>query len=199
MAFIDVDEFIFPKAYVLNQKQERNPLHVMVKHYENTTSGADLGQIKISNFNFGPSGLTRLPKSGQMWNYIWRMRNPRRVKSIVKPSSMDLSYCSRVHHFELKSGFVSLQASRNDAVIHHYKFQVWEDFKVKFVRRAATFVTDWGKNKDLDSFDRTPGLGTEAIEPPDWAHQFCEVEDTGLRDYVSNASQLHVGGKLIWE
>lgn len=200
VVFIDLDEFIFPKNY-LPPKRERipePPLHAMIKQYDTGDMG-QLGQLKISNFNFGPSGLTVLPESGQMVNYVCRMSTPRRVKSIVRASAISLSYCSRVHHFELKPGFVSAHSFRKDVIIHHYKYQVWADFKMKFVRRAATFVTDWGQNKDLDSFDRTPGLGTEAVEPPDWAHQFCEIEDTALRDYVMNASQLHSEGKLLWE
>lgn len=200
VVFIDLDEFIFPKNY-LPPKHERipePPLHAMIKQYDAVDMG-ELGQLKISNFNFGPSGLTMLPESGQMVNYVCRMSTPRRVKSIVRASAISLSYCSRVHHFELKPGFVSAQSFRKDVIIHHYKYQVWADFKMKFVRRAATFVTDWGQNKDLDSFDRTPGLGTEAVEPPDWAHQFCEIEDTALRDYVMNASQLHFESKLLWE
>lgn len=200
VAFNDLDEFIFPKSSFLSKKRRgvEPALHALIKLYEEVNKGK-LGQLRISNFNFGPSGLSRLPKSGQMVNYVCRMRVPRRVKSIVRATAIHPSYCSRVHYFELKGGFMSAQAMRKDAVIHHYKYQVWEDFKLKFVRRAATFVTDWGQSKDLDSFDRTPGLGTEAIEPSDWAHQFCEIQDTALKEYVLNASQLHFEGKLLWE
>lgn len=200
VAFIDLDEFIFPKGFLSSEERRISepPLHAIIKQYDTVEMGK-LGQLKFSNFNFGPSGLSMLPKSGQMVNYVCRMRVPRRVKSVVRASAIHPSYCSRVHYFELKRGFVSAQAVRKDAVIHHYKYQVWEDFKLKFVRRAATFVTDWGQKKDLDSFDRTPGLGTEAVEPSDWAHQFCEIQDTALREYVMNASQLHFEGKLLWE
>ncbi|MCO5568075.1 hypothetical protein L7F22_021770 [Adiantum nelumboides] len=200
VAFIDLDEFIFPKSFLSSKERKVSepPLHGLIKEYDRVDRGK-LGQLKFSNFNFGPSGLNTLPKSGQMVNYICRMSVPKRVKSIVRASAIHPSYCSRVHYFELKAGYVAAQAVRKDAIIHHYKFHVWRDFKLKFVRRAATFVTDWGQNKDLDSFDRTPGLGTQAVEPIDWAHQFCEIEDTSLRDYVMNASDLHVVGKLLWE
>ncbi|KAI5077686.1 hypothetical protein GOP47_0007510 [Adiantum capillus-veneris] len=200
VAFIDLDEFIFPKGFVHTKVSEviEPPLHCLIKEYDRVDKGK-LGQLKISNFNFGPSGLRILPKSGQMVNYICRMSVPKRVKSIVRASAIHPSYCSRVHYFELKAGYVAAQAVRRDAVIHHFKYHAWEDFKLKFVRRAATFVTDWGQNKDLDSFDRTPGLGTQAVEPLDWAHQFCEIEDTSLRDYVMNTSNFYLAGKLLWE
>lgn len=200
VAFIDLDEFIFPKRFLNleNGSTSEPPVHAMIKQYNREDLGV-LGQLKISNFNFGPSGLKTLPKSGQMVNYVCRMTLPKRVKSIVRAIAIDVTYCSRVHHFDLKEGFTTALAARREAIIHHYKYQVWEDFKFKFVRRAATFVTDWQNKKNLDSYDRTPGLGTEAIEPPDWAHQFCEVEDTALRDYVLNASQLQFAGKLLWE
>lgn len=200
VAFIDLDEFIFPRSFLPSEERKitEPPLHGLIKEYDRVDKGK-LGQLKISNFNFGPSGLNTLSKSGQMVNYICRMSLPKRVKSIVRASAIHPSYCSRVHYFELKAGYLAAQAVRKDAIIHHYKYHVWKDFKLKFVRRAATFVTDWEQNKDLDSFDRTPGLGTQAVEPHDWAHQFCEIEDTSLRDYVMNASQLHHAGKLLWE
>lgn len=200
VAFIDIDEFMFPRNFVPPKKyiSSEPPLHAMIKQYETYDLGR-LGQLRISNFNFGPSGLTTLPKSGQIVNYICRLHAPKRVKSIVKVSAINIAYCSRVHHFDLKQGFMSAQCFRRDVVIHHYKYQVWEDFKMKFVHRAATFVADWQEREHLESFDRTPGLGTEAVEPPNWAHQFCDIEDTALRDYVLNASQLQSGGKLLWE
>ncbi|KAH7429813.1 hypothetical protein KP509_09G067500 [Ceratopteris richardii] len=200
VAFIDVDEFIFPKNLSSFNKDRtmEAPLHSLIKQHDLLHNGK-LGQLKVSNFNFGPSGLTTLPRSGQMVNYICRMKVPKRVKSIVRASAVDSSYCSRVHYFDLKVGYVSGNARRKDAVIHHYKWHVWQDFKLKFARRAATYVTDWGQNKDLDSFDRTPGLGTQPIEPHDWIHQFCEIKDTSLRDLITNASRLHAAGKLLWE
>ncbi|ONK75864.1 uncharacterized protein A4U43_C03F21350 [Asparagus officinalis] len=36
----------------------------------------------------------------------------------------------------------------------------------------------------MGSKDRAPGLGTKAVEPPNWSTRFCEVNDTGLRDWV---------------
>ncbi|KAF9620625.1 hypothetical protein IFM89_013651 [Coptis chinensis] len=51
--------------------------------------------------------------------------------------------------------------------------------------RVAAYVTDWKENQNEGSKDRATGLGTEAIEPPNWPLQFCEVWDTRLKDFVS--------------
>lgn len=85
------------------------------------------------------------------------------------------------------------------AVINHYKYQVWEAFRSKFYRRVATYVADWKNSQNEGSRDRAPGLGTEAIEPPDWRLQFCEVWDTGLRDFVlANLGDISTG-VLPWD
>ncbi|KAF5958585.1 hypothetical protein HYC85_005810 [Camellia sinensis] len=73
---------------------------------------------------------------------------------------------------------------RNVMVINHYKYQVWEVFKEKFYRRVATYVTDWQQEENVGSKDRVPGLGTKAVEPPDWSRQFCELADTSLKHRV---------------
>eukprot|EP00249_Psilotum_nudum_P014221 c24726_g1_i3 orf=399-2249(-) len=197
--FVDLDEFIFLKQCAHPGAQDSlTPLHRLITLYDAAAKG-QLGQLKISCYNFGPSGLTTLPKSGQTVNYICRMNAQKRVKSIVRLKAVNNAYCSRVHHFELKQGFVSARAAKDDAVIHHYKYPVWEDFKVKFIRRVATFVADWKEKKDMDSYDRTPGLGNEAVEPIGWAHWFCEMEDTELRDYVLKVFRFQNSSKLIWE
>lgn len=85
------------------------------------------------------------------------------------------------------------------AVINHYKYQVWEVFRAKFYRRVATYVTDWRENHNEGSRDRAPGLGTEAIEPVDWRLQFCEVWDTGLRDFVLGNLVDVSTGVLPWD
>lgn len=69
-------------------------------------------------------------------------------------------------------------------VINHYKYQAWEVFKEKLHYRVATYVADWRNEEKMGYKDRAPGLGTKALEPPDWLSWFCEVNDTRLRDWV---------------
>ncbi|KAE8653775.1 UPF0392 protein [Hibiscus syriacus] len=76
---------------------------------------------------------------------------------------------------------------------------VWETFRAKFFRRVATYVVDWQENQNQGSKDRAPGLETEAIEPPNWRKQFCEVRDTGLRDFVLANLADPATGSLTWE
>jgi hypothetical protein len=103
-----------------------------------------------------------------------------RRKSFVRLEAVDESLVNSIHTFMLKPGF---QAGWNTRVrVNHYKYQAWEEFKVKFHRRASTYTTDWTDKVALGSNDRTPGLGFEAVEPTGWPHKFCDMNDTLLRD-----------------
>ncbi|KAF2305994.1 hypothetical protein GH714_009358 [Hevea brasiliensis] len=92
-----------------------------------------------------------------------------------------------------------VNADRGVLVINHYKYQVWEVFKEKFYRRVATYVADWQDEQNVGSKDRVPGLGTRAVEPPDWASRFCEVTDTGLRDRVLGNFRNPITKLLPWQ
>ncbi|KAH7845785.1 hypothetical protein Vadar_005983 [Vaccinium darrowii] len=171
VGFIDVDEFLyFPSGL---------PLHDVIG---NLTS--NVAEVRVWCHNFGPSGLKRVPAKGVLLGYTCRMAAPERHKSIVRPEALNSTLINSVHHFHLRSGFEFVNMERNVLVINHYKYQVWEVFKEKFHRRSPTYSSDWQDNENLESKDRTPGLGTEAVEPPDWSTRFCEVVDTGLRDQV---------------
>lgn len=171
VGFIDVDEFLhFPSGL---------SLHDVIG---NLTS--NVAELRISCHNFGPSGLKRVPAKGVAVGYTCRMAAPERHKSIVRPEALNSTLINSVHHFHLRSGFEFVNMERNVFVINHYKYQVWEVFKEKFHRRVATYVTDWQQEENVGSKDRTPGLGTRPVEPPDWSTRFCEVLDTGLRDRV---------------
>lgn len=77
--------------------------------------------------------------------------------------------------------------------------QVWEDFKLKFVRRAGTFTTDWTSKQNVASNDRTPGLATEPVMPDDWHTRFCQVRDTALAKYVKRTFTTAASNKLVWQ
>lgn len=171
VGFIDIDEFLhFPLGL---------SLHDVIGNLK-----SNVAELRVSCHNFGPSGLKRVPAKGVAVGYTCRMAAPERHKSIVRPEALNSTLINSVHHFHLRSGFEFVNMERNVFVINHYKYQVWEVFKEKFHRRVATYVTDWQQEENVGSKDRTPGLGTRPVEPPDWSTRFCEVLDMGLRDRV---------------
>jgi hypothetical protein len=103
-----------------------------------------------------------------------------------------------VHHFHLKEGVRYVNIGQGVMLINHYKYQVWEVFKDKFSGRVATYVADWQDEENVGSRDRAPGLGTKPVEPEDWPHRFCEVYDTGLKDFVHKAFTDPDTGSLPW-
>ncbi|XP_015872464.2 glycosyltransferase family 92 protein RCOM_0530710 [Ziziphus jujuba] len=200
VGFFDVDEFFyFPYAF----RHKRGPglpgqnsLQDLVANYSSSTT---IAEIRTACHNFGPSGLSRHPAQGVTVGYTCRLQNPERHKSIVRPDRLDSTLLNVVHHFRLAEGYRALNIPEKTALINHYKYQVWETFRAKFYRRVATYVVDWQEDQNKGSKDRAPGLGTEAIEPPNWRLQFCEVWDTGLRDFVLANFADPVTGSLPWE
>ncbi|KAJ1692994.1 hypothetical protein LUZ63_009692 [Rhynchospora breviuscula] len=175
MAFIDVDEFVFSPAWAASHQPNRSMLASLVE-----LIGRKVGQIMIDCNEFGPSGHRTHPKNGVTQGYTCRRKSKERHKSIVQLGSVDPSLVNSVHHFKLKDGF---ETKRLPSVqINHYKYQVWEEFRMKFRRRVSTYVVDWKDKLNLNSKDRAPGLGFEPVEPDGWAYKFCEENDTLLRD-----------------
>ncbi|CAJ1939992.1 unnamed protein product [Sphenostylis stenocarpa] len=190
VGFFDVDEFFY------FYKMQRNVLRSMVANFSSSNSVAE---IRTGCHNFGPSGLTTHPKQGVAVGYTCRLRTPERHKSIVRPDLVDVSLLNVVHHFEVRKGFGSRNVPLSVAVINHYKYQVWDTFKAKFLRRVATYVVDWKEDVNIGSRDRAPGLGTQAIEPRDWRLRFCEVWDTRLKDFLLSKFCDPLTGLLPWE
>lgn len=204
ISFMDVDEyFYFPYSTPKHQRFRKlgyagqNSLRTLVANVS-SSSGA-IAEIRTSCHSFGPSGLSSPPPQGVTVGYSCRLQSPERHKSIIRPDALHSTLLNVVHHFRLKKGFKYLNLPGSTAVINHYKYQVWEVFRAKFYRRVATYVADWHQNQNEGSRDRAPGLGTEAIEPPNWPQKFCEVWDTGLRDFVlANLADFSTG-LLPWE
>ncbi|KAE9449046.1 hypothetical protein C3L33_19019, partial [Rhododendron williamsianum] len=172
VGFIDVDEFLhFPSGL---------SIHEVIGNFT-----SNVAELRINCHSFGPSGLKRVPTKGVTQGYTCRMAAAKRHKSIVRPEALNSTLINSVHHFLLTSGFEFVTVKENVLVINHYKYQVWEVFKEKFYRRVATYVADWQVDQNEGSRDRTPGLGTRPLQPPDWSTRFCEVVDTGLRDRVA--------------
>ncbi|XP_055805457.1 glycosyltransferase family 92 protein RCOM_0530710-like [Solanum dulcamara] len=187
VGFMDVDEFF------------HLPTGLSLLDILRDQSKSKVAELRVSCHNFGPSGLKNLPTQGVTMGYNCRMIAPERHKSIVKPEALNSTLINVVHHFHLKSEFRYANMDRNVLVINHYKYQVWNVFKQKFYRRVATYVSDWQQDKNVGSKDRAPGLGTRAVEPPDWSSRFCEVIDTGLKDRVAEMFTNPNTGKLPWQ
>ncbi|CAN1817809.1 Glycosyltransferase family 92 protein RCOM_0530710 [Linum perenne] len=190
VGFIDVDEFLnvpsgHPLPEVLRNQTETAPYKV--------------GEVRVPCHSFGPSGLTRAPSQGVIAGYTCRLLWPERHKSIVRPEALNSSLINVVHHFHLREGFGHVDVDRGWMVINHYKYQVWEVFKEKFYRRVATYVADWQDELNVGSKDRAPGLGTKAVEPSDWSSRFCEVNDTGLKNFVMERFSDPLTKILPWE
>lgn len=207
--FIDVDEFVYPKHNIQHQ-QEPSPggqgrqsvtpvLHEMINDVAGSASKLPVGQMQLDCLDFGPSGRTEHPAEGVTVGYTCRLARPERYKSVVLTDAIDNSMLNVVHRFELQQRFRTVKVEHRRAVIHHYKYQVWAEFKAKFERRVATGVADWTEERSLGSKDRAPGLGTEAVEPKDWAEQFCEVVDTSLQEYVLKNFRDSSNETLLWQ
>lgn len=202
VAFFDVDEFFyFPPPRHRGDNAMVNPgqnsLRELVANL--TSSAANIAEMRTTCYSFGPSGLTSVPVQGVTSGYTCRLQSPERHKSIVRPDALDDTLLNAVHHFRLRKEFRYLNMPLGTVLINHYKYQVWESFKTKFYRRVSTYVADWLENQNEGSRDRAPGLGTEAIEPPNWHLRFCEVWDTRLRDFVIANLADPTTGMLPWQ
>ncbi|GMH25709.1 hypothetical protein Nepgr_027552 [Nepenthes gracilis] len=188
VGFIDVDEFF------------HSPLDLSLGDVVRGQSKVgNVGEVRIFCYNFGPSGLKKVPRKGVTVGYTCRTRAHERHKSIVRPEALNPSLLNEVHHFHLREGFDFVTLDRPIMGINHYKYQVWEVFKEKFYRRVATYVSDWQDEQNVGSKDRAPGLGTRAIEPSDWSSRFCKVNDTELRDRVVETFEDPETQTLPWE
>ncbi|WVZ11737.1 hypothetical protein V8G54_016267 [Vigna mungo] len=200
VGFFDVDEFFyFPSEFHQNLREGVPGENALKSVVANFSSSKSIAEIRTACHSFGPSGLHSPPKQGVTLGYTCRLQSPERHKSIVRPDLLDISLLNVVHHFQLREGFRYYNMPEGTAIVNHYKYQVWETFKAKFFRRVATYVVDWQEDQNKGSKDRAPGLGTEAIEPPNWRLQFCEVWDTGLKDFLLSYFADPATGLMPWE
>ena len=113
------------------------------------------------------------------------------------------SLLNMIHRFQLKKGYRTLYVKASKAVINHYKYQAWSEFKAKFRRRVSAYVVDWRESRNPGSQDRTPGLGNRAIKPHGWENMFCEENDTALKEYAGRVFSLsdeeEAGPNLEWQ
>lgn len=201
MLYTDVDEYLFPNKNVLSTD---SPLATLITDAVTQSHPTPVGQLITFCHNYGPSGLTISPLQGVTQGYTCRMRKPERHKSLVKLDTVATNLSNVIHHFNLRDGYATVKIPPAQAIINHYKFQVWDEFKTKFRRRAATYVADWTENRNHGSNDRVPDLGTRAVKPADWELRYCEVWDYGLRNYTRSVFGKYDSGslrrlRLAWE
>ncbi|XP_028091295.1 glycosyltransferase family 92 protein RCOM_0530710-like [Camellia sinensis] len=178
MMYIDVDEFVYSPSWL----NSPNPSHQMLKSLLPQSPSSKIGQVMISCYEFGPSNQSSHPLMGVTQGYNCRRRSDNRHKSIVLLDAVDESLLNVIHHFKLKQGYREMKMSVEDAVVNHYKFQAWSEFKTKFRRRVSAYVVDWMQEMNPESKDRTPGLGFVPVEPEGWLEKFCEEYDERLKD-----------------
>eukprot|EP00253_Pinus_taeda_P030220 PITA_30220 len=203
--FTDIDEFIFSPLWLkqLRPNSTFNALGLLLMNKTKTTQminsnssasgGPRVGQVSINCRNFGPSYLKSHPPQGVTQGYTCRENLEQRHKSIVLLDALSPSLLNVIHHFELKPGYKTIRLASSEAVINHYKYQAWIEFKAKFRRRVSAYVADWKESKNPLSQDRAPGLGSEAIEPAGWESKFCQVNDTALREFTSKVFRVTTG------
>ncbi|CAH1434622.1 unnamed protein product [Lactuca virosa] len=174
MMYIDIDEFIYSPLWASSP-----PSKLLLP---SLLPSRPYGQIMIRCLEFGPSNLKKHPSMGVTQGYTCRKEMENRHKSIVLLDAIDESLLNAIHHFKLKERYKSIKVHLDTVVVNHYKFQAWPEFKAKFRRRVSAYVVDWTRSVNLQSNDRTPGLGYRAVEPEGWAERFCEVYDHRLKD-----------------
>lgn len=204
MMYLDVDEFVFSPSWHSFVKPTNSMLTSLLPGAPRQfpPSGRWIGQVMIRCNEFGPSNRTSHPVEGVTQGYTCRRKVEQRHKSIVQLDAIDWSLRNAVHHFQLNENFRSKTLSIGEAVINHYKYQAWSEFRTKFRRRVSTYVVDWTKAANPHSKDRTPGLGFEAIEPEGWAEKFCEVRDNRLESLTKQWFGSHTSHgyeKLAWQ
>ncbi|KAK2988232.1 hypothetical protein RJ640_020714 [Escallonia rubra] len=188
MMFMDVDEFVYSPSWSNSSEPLKSMIPSLLPKSKTSVSSSStegrppVGQISIECLEFGPSGQKSHPAEGVTQGYNCRSRAENRHKSIVRLDAVDHSLLNAIHHFRLKNGYRAKKMRINDAVVNHYKYQAWTEFKAKFKRRVSAYVVDWREKTNLNSQDRTPGLGYVAEEPKNWLQAFCQVHDNRLKD-----------------
>ncbi|XP_021902542.1 glycosyltransferase family 92 protein Os08g0121900 [Carica papaya] len=198
--YIDIDEFVFSPSWQSRSKPSDQLIKSLLPRGKERRK---VGQVSLKCNDFGPSNQKSHPPEGVTQGYTCRRRVEKRHKSIVLLEAVEHSLYNAIHHFGLKSGYRSKEMSREGAVVNHYKYQAWSEFKTKFRRRVSAYVVDWTRAVNLRSNDRTPGLGFEAVEPKGWANKFCEVKDERLkllaRKWFGISGKLEGSRRMAWQ
>ncbi|GAY35772.1 hypothetical protein CUMW_278780 [Citrus unshiu] len=197
MLYIDVDEFVYSPSW-RDSGPSKHLLKALIPQLPS------IGQVSIRCLDFGPSGQKSHPIEGVTQGYNcqrWDV-SQQRHKSMVLLEAIDDSLGNVVHHFRLKNTFQWRELSMSSALVNHYKYQAWSEFKTKFRRRVSAYVADWRDATNPNSKDRTPGLGFEPIKPQGWEFEFCNFTDDRLKLLTQRwFGQLTPNGgyKMAWQ
>lgn len=195
MMFVDVDEFVLSPLWLNSLKPSKNMLKSLVP------TDNRIGMITIMCNDYGPSDRVTHPAEGVTQGYNCRRKLEERHKSIVLLDAVDRSLVNVIHHFALRKEYKSRQMKVEEAVVNHYKYQAWPEFRMKFRRRVSAYVVDWKDSANPTSKDRAPGLGNAAVEPPEWPRKFCEIRDDRLRLLTQRwfGFQTADGYRMTWQ
>ncbi|KAJ4702292.1 Glycosyltransferase family 92 protein [Melia azedarach] len=196
MMYLDVDEFVFSPSWENSSTPSKEMLKSLLPRDKS------IGQVSFRCNDFGPSNQKSHPVNGVTQGYnCYRRVDQQRHKSIVLLDAIDDSLSNVIHHFRLKNSFKWKLMSTEVALVNHYKYQAWTEFKAKFRRRVSAYVVDWRERINPTSKDRTPGLGFQPIEPKGWAQKFCDVKDDRLKFLTQKwfGHQTPSGLKMVWQ
>ncbi|XP_050227689.1 glycosyltransferase family 92 protein At1g27200 [Mercurialis annua] len=201
MMYVDVDEFVFSPSWETQSQPSDQMLKSLLPSSDDDYHSQMTGEVSIKCNEFGPSNRKSHPAEGVTQGYDCRRRLENRHKSIVLIEAIDDSLLNVIHHFSLKEQYRMIQLRLETAVVSHYKYQAWSEFKAKFRRRVSSYVVDWNNTVNLASQDRTPGLGHEAVEPPGWENMFCEVRDDRLKLLTQKwfGTETESGFRMAWQ
>ncbi len=140
IAFIDLDEFLFPT--------EKDNLQEILAEF------IDYPAVGVNWLNFGPSGHEKKPEGLQIENYIRRSKasyeGNRHIKSIVRPEKViapplnphEFSYIDGLlavtENFQEINGFMSETHSVEKLRINHYTTRSKEESRKKMMRGRPT-------------------------------------------------------------
>ncbi|KAK3232005.1 hypothetical protein Dsin_003886 [Dipteronia sinensis] len=196
MMYMDVDEFVFAPSWI----NESQPSDQLLRSLYLNEKSLYVGQVSFRCNDFGPSDQLTHPVEGVTQGYTChRWVAQQRHKSIVLLDAVDDSLVNVVHHFGLKRGFRWKHIGPESAVVNHYKYQAWPEFKAKFRRRVSAYVVDWRESLNPKSKDRTPGLGFEPVEPKGWSKMFCDIRDDRLKLLTRKWFGIGTGSKMVWQ
>ena len=146
IAFIDSDEFIFPK--------KTDNIKLFLAEYE------EYGGVVANWINFGTSGILRRRDASQIFNFAMTDgEESSTIKSIVQPARvaeqgihgatfLDGHYAVSSDHIPLHQDCYS-SPFINDAIqINHYAFRTWEDYERKSSRWIGMDV--WNRASTLE-------------------------------------------------
>lgn len=108
------------------------------------------------------------------------LRKQRRYKFIVMLSVIGDFLGNQVYYFSLKFFYVKVIIRFWMVIINYYKFQVWDEFKIKFYCCVVIYVVDWMEDWNYVFNDCVLGFGIKFVKFKDWEFRYCEVYDYGF-------------------